>query len=765
MKRLFTLLTLLCGVAASNFTIAQSAKLWQSIEPYQLQTHNMRDWIPNQYRALTLNKTAMQNFLANAPMEFSVEINQSPLVLELPMPYGGFQKFHIVESPIMAPALAAKYPNIKTYLGQGIDDPTAVIRCDVTVWGFHAFVLSANGTVFISPYSLESDAEYIAYYKHDLPPNPNPHFCEFDAEKADVSLEDVERTIEVAPAQTENPASAMRDNGSQLRNYRLALACTEEYAAKFPNSTSATKATVLAAMVTSVNRVNTVYEVDFAVRLTLIPNNDTLIFLPGSGDPYSNTNGGTMLGQNQTTVTARIGTANYDIGHVFSTGGGGIAGLGVICKSNSKANGVTGSPTPYGDGYDIDYVAHEMGHQFGGNHTFNSTTGSCSGNRSANAAYEPGSATTIMGYAGICNTTTITNDLQPHSDAYFHAKSLDEIWTYINTGTGNTCPVKTTLTNQIPLLTILGNPSYSIPVRTPFRLNAFSVDPDNDAVTYCWEQYDLGSASNWNAPTGNAPIFRSFNPSTIGTRIFPQMSDILNNVTTIGEIKPRYARTMHFRCSVRDNKAGGGAVTFNDNLAVVDVINTTDSFSITMLNTAGITLQGNSVQNVTWTIAQSDVAPINCKKVNILYSTDNGINFQTLVANTDNDGSELVTLPNIATSKARIMVEAADNIFFDVNNQKFSVVFINTGIENSLSEGSVQIYPNPSTALFNVETILAKEEVVNLTVTNMLGQEIKTDSFWHTEKYTLNLEHYPSGVYFVKVKTNTGSLVKKIVKE
>jgi hypothetical protein len=135
------------------------------------------------------------------------------------------------------------------------------------------------------------------------------------------------------------------------------------------------------------------------------------------------------------------------------------------------------------------------------------------------------------------------------------------------------------------------------------------------------------------------------------------------------------------------------------------------------------------------------------------------------VANTDNDGSELVTLPNIATSKARIMVEAADNIFFDVNNQKFSVVFINTGIENSLSEGSVQIYPNPSTGLFNVETILAKDEVVNLTVTNMLGQEIKTDSFWHTEKYALNLENQPSGVYFVKVKTNTGSLVKKIVKE
>lgn len=767
MKKLLTIFLLLSGIATSNFMNAQSAKLWHSIQSNELQTKNMRNWIPNQYRALTLDKNAMQQFLANAPMESSVAVNQSPLILELPMPYGGFQKFHVVESPIMAPQLAAKYPSIKTYLGQGIDDPTAVLRCDVTVWGFHAFVLSASGNAFISPYSKESDAEYIAYYKHDLPTDPNPQSCLFDSEKSDNSLEETKRTVQVSPNnQPQNPAAVMRNNGDKLRTYRLALACTEEYSSKFPSAAAATKATVLAAMVTSVNRVNTVYEVDFAVRLVLVPNNDTLIFLPttpiGGSDPYTDASGSAMLSQNQTTVNARIGSANYDMGHVFSTGGGGIAGLGVICSNNSKARGVTGSPTPYGDGYDIDYVAHEMGHQFGGNHTFNSTTGSCSGNRSSSAAYEPGSGTTIMAYAGICSA----NDLQPHSDPYFHAKSLDEIWTYINSSTGNNCPVKTTLTNQMPVLTIVNSATYNIPFKTPFRLKATATDADGDNLTYCWEQYNLGTAGNWSTPSGNAPIFRSFNPETTGVRSFPKMSNVLNNNITIGELKPSYARTMLFRCAVRDNHAGGGAVSFNDALATVNAINTVDSFAVLNYNTTGVTILGGSQDLITWSIAQSDIAPINYQNVNILYSSDNGVTFQTLVSNTPNDGFEPVTFPNIATTNGRIMVEAADNIFFDVNNKKFTVTFnANLAVENSLDAGSVVIYPNPSTGVFQIETILETQGQVKISVTNMLGQVIKTDAFYNSDKYALDLTTQAAGVYFVQVQTQNGSLVRKIVKE
>ena len=331
----------------------------------------------------------LSSALIQVPKEINTKVNNSGFILSLPLPDNNFGTFKIVESPIMAEELAAKYPEIKTYLGQGIgNNSSSSVRFDITPAGFHAIIFSNEGTVYIDPYSLGETRYYISYYKKDYLPTEEELNFECNLFGADSEFgQHIRQLVE------DNPFVM---TGPELRTYRLACAATGEYTI-FHGGTIPLG---LAAVVTAVNRVTGVYENEFAVRLQLIANNDLIIYTDPSTDPYTNNNGGTMLGQNQTNIDAVIGSANYHIGHVFSTGGGGVAYLGVVCQNGNKARGVTGLSQPIGDPFYIDYVAHEMGHQYGGNHSFNGNAGSCSGgNRNASTAYEPGSGNT---YYGIC---------------------------------------------------------------------------------------------------------------------------------------------------------------------------------------------------------------------------------------------------------------------------------------------------------------------------------------------------------------------------
>ncbi|MBK8382630.1 MAG: hypothetical protein IPL16_12235 [Ignavibacteria bacterium] len=341
--------------------------------------------------------------------------------------------------------------------------------------------------------------------------------------------------------------------GQQLRTYRLACAATGEYTAFF----GGTVALGQAAIVTSMNRVNGIYERDLSVRMTLVANNTSIVYTNSATDPYTNGNGSTMLGQNQTNCDAVIGSANYDIGHVFSTGGGGIAGLGVVCSNGNKARGVTGSTSPVGDPYDIDYVAHEMGHQFSGNHSFNGSSGSCSGgNRNASTAWEPGSASTIMGYAGICSP----QDLQPNSDALFHTGNVSEITAFTQTGGGNSCPVTTNTGNTPPTVTVPAG-GFTIPISTPFQLTGSATDVETPgSLTYIWEEWILVRQvhlrSRWKCSD-----LQIIYTCSITNKNFPKLSDLLNNTSTIGEILPTYTRSLNFssyskrqQCRRRRNK-------------------------------------------------------------------------------------------------------------------------------------------------------------------------------------------------------------------
>ncbi len=637
---------------------------WQEWNTSRYSTAPPRYALPEQFKGVSLNLPALKQVLSTAPMEFTPAAVQSTVILQLPLPDGRFASFRMVESKVMHDDLAAAFPDIKTYSGQGIENPAAILKVSVSPVGFHGMILSPDGAVFIDPWEPNKTLDYIVYFRKDFKP-----YSSFTCESDDSYL-NKGRTYS-----TMATGSANRSHGTSLRNYRLALSCTGEYAAFY----GGTKTGALAGMVASMNRVNGVYESEVAVRMTLIPNDTLLIYTNAATDPFSNGNGGAMLTENINTCNSVIGSANYDIGHVFSTGGGGVAYLGVPCTAN-KAGGVTGSGSPVGDAFDIDYVAHEMGHQFGGSHTFNASTGSCSGNRSAAAAFEPGSGITIMAYAGIC---TATNNLAPNSIAYFHTYSFDQITNYITTGNGNSCPTATATGNTPPTVTPAGL-NYTIPFQTPFTLSASGSDANGDALTYSWEEFDLGASGNWNAPVGDAPIFRPFSPVTSGSRTFPKLSDILSNSTTIGEILPSYARTLKFRITVRDNRVNGGGVMHPEDTVRVNVINTGTGFSVTSPNTA-VTWYANQAATVTWNVASSNLAPINTTTVNILLSLDGGNTFPvTLASSTPNDGTESITVPSNLTTQARVKVEAVGNIFFDISNANFTIA-ASSGILSVLS--------------------------------------------------------------------------------
>ena len=335
---------------------------WRDVEESALPAHpGDRVIVPQRYRLVALDQRAFRALLAEAPMEFTHGAWESAPELALPMPDGTFVRFHVEESPIMEPPLAARFPQIRTWRGQGIDDPTAGARLGWTTAGFHAIVLRASGTVYIDPYRRGDTVHYISYFKRDYV-RAAPFRCDFEPPPEEEPLD----------------TAARIPSGTTLRTYRLALAANVEYSDFHSDQTPPSRTDVMNnGLVPTMNRVNGVYEREVAVRMVMVANEDAIIFVQ-EPDGYTNGSGSQMISANVTILNSIIGSANYDIGHVFSTGGGGLAGLNVVCTS-SKARGVTGQSSPIGDPFDIDYVAHEMGHQFGGNHSFNGNEANCGG--------------------------------------------------------------------------------------------------------------------------------------------------------------------------------------------------------------------------------------------------------------------------------------------------------------------------------------------------------------------------------------------------
>ena len=753
MKISFTLL-LICLATFINAQVEK--KQWISINSLEIRTAGERTIIPEKYKIYRLVNDNLKELLFSAPNELNATLKNSQTIIELPMPNGKIERFKVVDASIMAPELAAQFPNIKTFSVQGVDDPQANGKLDWNDFGFHGMIRNPSGDVFIDPYSRNNVMDYITYYAKDFKKDLNSVSPEVGL------LEDVQKKSEL-DIQSEN--RAMICSGTKLRTYRLAVACTNQYAAAATGIATPSISEVLSAVVTTVNRVDGVYETDFAIRLILIANETKILFPTAGTDPFKgNNNTNTLIEESQSVIDGRIGSQNYDIGHTFSTGAGGLAGLGVVCTS-TKAKGVTGVKKPVGDPYDIDYVAHEMGHQFGGSHTFAATTGSCSGNGSSNTSVEPGSGVTIMAYAGICK---VDNNLADHSIPYFHTISFDQIMAYTTTGSGSGCAQQLITTNHPPAVNII-NTSYTIPKSTPFVLTGSATDQDGDSLTYSWEEIDKGSG-NWNS--GSKPYFRSYNPTKFPSRTFPLLSMILAGnttyKTTIGEYLPSTAQTLNFRLTARDNKMGGGGVCYASTKVVIA---SAGPFEVTYPNAAGISWASTSKQTITWSVNGTNNTPISCATVNILISLDSGITFIPLLLNTSNDGSEEITVPTVPTTlkTCRIRIESVNNIFFDINDKDFTILATTVGIKEFSSSNSmdVQFIPNPFNERVQIICYgLDKSEKSQLVIYDMLGKIVFNTTILNAQIdniYTLSTLN--KGIYIVEIKNSKQKSISRLIKQ
>jgi hypothetical protein len=737
LKLIIPMLLMCFGLSAQNYI-----DLWKtaSLNETVSKTKVFRNTVPQEFKLFTLNPVELNSLLATAPQRFTTPSNA---IIEFPTNNGEIQKFRVYEASVLDALLQAQYPTIRSYTAQGIDDPSAIARFSYSDSGLNVMISSANyGTIYIDPYTKDLN-QYISYATNSLPEDSRSFECL------------VQDTL-----QDEVVLSPLNADDGKLRTYRLALACTGEYAQYHLNNqgipSSATdevkKAAVLTAMNTAMTRINGVFEKEVALTMVIIANNTEIIFLNAGSDPYTNNNGGVMLGQNQSTINSIIGTANYDIGHVFSTGGGGIASLGSVCGS-SKAQGVTGLPQPIGDDFYINFVAHEMGHQFRANHTQNN---SC--NRNNATSMEPGSASTIMGYAGICSP-----NVQSDSDAYFHAISIQEMWGFISILGGSSCPVETDTGNAPP--TADAGPNYTIPRTTPFILKGIATDPDTeDVLSHNWEQMDqqIGTMPPQNT-SAFGPMFRSENSLISPNRYMPKLSTVLNGQTqTTWEVVPSVSRTMKFRYTVRDNVAGGSSSASDNTVITVD--GDSGPFVVTSQN-ASTTWSPQSNETITWDVAGTDVAPVDSPNVDILFSTNGGQTYDVVIAeDIPNNGSAEISAPNLNTTSGRFMIISSNNIFYDING---GVITIEG--ELGINENSFEnfaLWPNPSNGSINLALTPFSNGDIEVSLYDIRGSLVYNKGFETNgslfEK-ALTFSGLNTGIYFIKVSNSGISKTTKLI--
>lgn len=717
----------------------------------------VRTHYPQNFKIYSFNLKKVLEWAKEAP-----ELSDAPskLTVILPDANGQLSTYWVYNNSTMETELAENVSNIRSLKAVDTKNNGNSVSISISdIFGFHAMGMKADGSVFYIDNYTNDLNNVMVYQRNSLELPKNNFTCLVPGDSFDEAITTLENPVQTLSL----------DN--KRRTYRLALACTIEYAAFHinnapvgtPNTTlDQKKDIVLAAMNVTLTRLNQIFERELNVHLNLIANNKSIIFI--TSDAFSNNNANALIDQSQDEIDAIIGTANYDIGHTFSTGQGGLASLGSVCNTWAKASGITGSPSPVGDPYDVDYVAHEMGHQFGANHTFNN---SCQFNRNNSTAMEVGSGSTIMSYAGICNP-----DVQSNVDAYYHYISIREMQIFLLSAN---CAQQTTVTNSPPVVTPLT--AKTIPYGTPFILSTTATDVNSDPLTYTFEQINTQIATQPPVETATTgPAFRSVAPSTNNFRSFPDMSTVLDGTTfSTGIVGSRWerlatvGRNYSFVATVRDNNPTGARVVYTQPVTIT--VANTGPFVITAPNnnpgtTEAVWFMGDT-KTITWNIGGTTANNINTANVNILVSTDNGTTYTDLALNVPNNGNATVTIPTNLTSTydARIKIEAVGNIFYTVS-KKFTLWDPNLNTEE-ISIADLNIYPNPTTNVLNVEFSTKDTGKTKFDIFDLNGRLIKTVSQENTNQVNqqINVESLQTGTYILVINTGKYTSTHKFIKK
>ena len=653
---LTVMIALLC---VSNSLSAEELSFWKNaettkdiIKPYASKSAS----ISFQSRRLKFDEISFQS-IANQENNFGLAARSLPnLPINLPLPDGTSIKVNITPSSVMSEALAKQFPQIKTWDVSGVyDDITGTI--DFSPRGLHGMLLMPDGDrVFIEPDKLQAkllqaqlseDSPYISFSKKENSGMFNTEFsCGVHDNHHDLSF--------VARAMTQARPS------SNLITYRLAVATTGEYSQFHGGTVEST----LSAIVTTISRVNQIYRRDLNVQFELVDEQRDLIYLDPNTDPYTNSNVFSLIQENNENLSSSgvLSKTQYDVGHVFGQGSvGGLAIVGGVCNNDEKAFGATGISNPIGDAFSIDFVAHELGHQLGGTHTFNSA---CNGGseRTAITAVEPGSGTTIMAYPGICQA----NNIQNNADPQFHIVSIDQIRSLTRSGSGSSCGVRSSTSNENP--TVNAGLDATVPARTPLVFIADGADSDNDPLSYSWEQSDAGRLTNVNIDSGDNALFRSRPLSSQNIRFIPSLNDLFSNTVSAGEVLPVTNREINMVATVRDGKGGLQADLVN-----LQVTDKAQNFSVT-LPTNNLSLGRGVSTKVKWNVAGTNSSPIFCSEVDIGLVTIDGEGLDILT--TANDGQAIIKIPTDALpmSNARIIVSCSNSNFFNISSGQITVL-------------------------------------------------------------------------------------------